>query len=337
MSDDGNAAGGSSFKDRSTGLMAFGIILLLMGALSAAMVLLMGASVMAVANAVDGSAQQLNASAMIPVLFFYAALAVWFIWMGIGSIKARRWARALVLVTSWMWLVVGIMALFVMMAMMPDMYDQMSKTGKVPEEAIAVVKAVTIVFMAIFYIVVPGAFVLFYGSRHVKATCERLDGKVRWTDKCPLPVLAMSLASGFWALCMPNMGLYGWAFPFFGVILNGTAGACLALVFMLLLVYVAVGSYWLDIKAWWCALLIVITWGVSAVVIFSRIGLMELYQKMDYSEQQLEAVKGFAESMGSCMVWMSGLWGVIILLYLLYTRKFFKQPETRNIMYRDVQ
>jgi len=38
-------------------------------------------------------------------ILFYALLAVLFVWLGIGSIMARRWARALVLVSSWFWLV----------------------------------------------------------------------------------------------------------------------------------------------------------------------------------------------------------------------------------------
>ncbi len=92
---------------------------------------------------------------------------------------------------------------------------------------------------AVIYVIIPGALVLFYGSKHAKETCERRDPKVRWTDKCPLPVLAVSLMAGCWSACMPLTGFYGWSIPFFGLILSGMPGAGVMLVSVLLFGYVA--------------------------------------------------------------------------------------------------
>ncbi|MBU4212672.1 MAG: hypothetical protein KKD33_08835 [Verrucomicrobia bacterium] len=216
-----------------------------------------------------------------------------------------------------------------MLVFLPDMYDQMGKSGQIPQQITTVIKYVTIGFMVVFYVIIPGVLVLFYGSRHVKATCERRDPQVRWTDKCPLPVLAVSLISGFWAACMLLMGFYGWTIPFFGFILSGIAGASVALISMLLLGYVAWGTYRLSVKAWWCAVVLTIAWGVSTGITFSRVTLMDFYERMNLPAQQLEIMKQFAQP-AFWMVLLSVLWVVIVLAYLLYTRRYFVSPSDQQ-------
>ncbi|MBU4198762.1 MAG: hypothetical protein KKG09_10835 [Verrucomicrobia bacterium] len=302
MIPNGITTGSSDFKDRKTGLIVFGILEILFGVVCSFMIPLMLLGMLASASMSRSSVPPPTMSTMIPGLLFYALLAVGFIWMGIGSIKARRWARALLLVTSWIWLISGITGLVFMLMFLPDMYDQMGRSGQMSQVLITVIKCMTIVFMVVFYVIIPGILVLFYGSRHVKATCERCDLQVRWTDQCPLPVLAVSLLSGFGAAFMPAMGLYGWAIPFFGVILDGTAGAMVALVSMLVLGAVAWGIYRLSIKAWWGAVVITVAWNVSAGITFSRVSLMEFYERMRFSAQDLEMMEQFTLPGTSSMV-----------------------------------
>jgi hypothetical protein len=164
--------------------------------------------------------------------------------------------------------------------------------------------------------------VLFYSSKNVKATCEVRDPQVRWTDKCPLPVLAISLMSGAGAGSTVLMGFYGWVIPFFGVILSGIAGAGVALVSMVVLGYIAWGLYKLDIKAWWCAVLMTIIWAISAGITFSRVSLWDFYEKMNFPQQQLDIMKQI-NLPNYTIVLLFGVWFVGILGYLLYTRKYF--------------
>jgi hypothetical protein len=182
----------SDFKDRKTGLVVFGILQIILGGLCALIVPFMVIGMIASAARGDSSAPPINTSMMIPGILFYVLVAVWFIWMGIGSIKARRWARALILVSSWLWLICGICGLVFMLLLMPQMYDRMGQSGQMPPEMAAVMKYVMMGFMTVFYVIIPAVLVLFYGSKNVKATCEFRDSQVRWTDKCPLPVLAGS-------------------------------------------------------------------------------------------------------------------------------------------------
>jgi len=212
-----------------------------------------------------------------------------------------------------------------MLAFMPGMYDQMTRRG-LPQEMVVIMKYMVLGFMAVGCLIIPGAMVLFYGSRNVKATCEFRDPRIRWTDKCPLPVLAVSLMCGVGAGSMLSMGLYGWTVPFFGRILSGKAGAGVALVSMLLLGYAAWGTYRLSIKAWWCAVLLNTAWAISKGATFSCVNMRDFYEKMNFTHQQLEIMKQHGMSPYSTRVLFYGIWAFGCLGYLLYTRRYFTSP-----------
>jgi hypothetical protein len=311
------------YKDRKTGLAIFGAIQIAMGALCALFVPLMIMVMLAAAVTDKGADEALNARAMIPGMLIYVLLAIWFIWLGIGSIQARRWARALCLVSSWLWLVSGITGMLFMLVFMPDMYEQMSKDGQMPATVVTIVKCITFGFMTVIYIIIPGTFILFYGSKNTKATCEHRDPVVRWTDKCPLPVLTLTLMTGGCAACLPFMGLYGWAVPFFGTIVTGVAGVGIALIFLALLVYITRGLYRLDMNAWWCATGLAVLWGTSCAITFSRITLMEFYEKMNFPAQQLEIMRKMSFTQSHSLTYICLFWVLLVLAFLLYTRRFF--------------
>src|ERR1051326_8495153 len=78
----------SDFKDRRAGLIVFGILQLLLGGLCALIVPLMffGQSMSA---SMTGTAP--NYRLLIPNAIIYGALAISFVWLGVGSIQCRRW------------------------------------------------------------------------------------------------------------------------------------------------------------------------------------------------------------------------------------------------------
>jgi hypothetical protein len=179
-------------------------------------------------------------------------------------------------------------------------------------------------FMTVLYVLIPASLVLFYGSKNTKATCEHRDPQVRWTDKCPLPVLALSLLSGVFAVGMLINSFMGWVTPFFGVFLSGFPGAIVILFYAVIMAYVSWGTYQLKIEAWWCALLMTIIWGASAVITFSRLGLMGFYEKMNLPAQQLEFTRKMVQDLSPLIMLIFALvWFAMILLYLFYTKKYF--------------
>ena len=318
----GNSEPVPAEKDRKVGLVIFGVIEVLFGLLCAAFVPLM-VFAMVVSTAAGEAAGAPGIGMMVPGLLFYAALAVWFTWMGIGSILTRRWARALLLVTSWFMFVSGVMGLFFMVFFMRDMYAEMGASGQMPARMAGIMEAVTVAIMLIFYVIVPGVLILFYGSRHVKATCERRDAKTRWTDRCPLPVLGVSIPAVLGAASVPTMGCYGWAVPCFGRIITGAAGAGVVLVGMLLMLYVAWGTYRLRIAAWWCAALGMAAAGLSSIVTFARVDLMELYAHMNFPPDQLAQMEMIVPPMGQWIVLFTAVWIIIVLGYLAWIRRYF--------------
>ena len=314
-------------QQRRTGLILLGVLHIVLGGLSALMVPLMILGAIAATAIGDPSASSMDASAVVSGCLLYAAIAVWFVCMGIGSIMARRWARALVLVASWIWLVGGVAALLGMLLLMPDMYAPMAETGQIPQLVASIMQYVLIAFMAVIGIVIPAGLVMFYRRRSVKETCESINPRACWTDRCPLPVLAVSLVFAFWAVAMPLMGAYSWALPFFGRLLSGMAGAGVALASMVLAAYVAWGAYRLSTTAWWCAVLLTVAGALSACITFRRIDMLEFYEAMNLPDQQMELIKQYSMPEGSVMAVWSGLFAAAFLAYLLYTRRYFGLPS----------
>ena len=324
------------YKDRKAWLVAFGILEIIFGGFCALGVVLIILSMMISSSSQISSVAPMNARMMIPSVLIYVMLSTWFICMGIGSIRARRWARALILVSSWIGLVCGLSGLITMLLIMPDMFGKMAGAGQMPQGFAVVMKYVMIGFMIVFYVIIPGVLVLFYRSKHVKATCEFWDPQIRWTDKCPLPVLASSLMFGFWAISMLQVGFYGWAIPFFGSILTGISGAVVSLAAILLFAYAAWGSYKLSIKAWWCSLLLIVTWAISMGITFSSVSIWDYYEKMGLPEQQLDMIKQIGMPQGSSMALLGGLWVIVLVGYLVYTKRYFVPiSEQDDALYED--
>lgn len=313
-----------AFKDRKTGLVIFGIFHIIIGFFCALGIPLMIFGMMAASTLDKSTSPPVSGGQMILVVSLYLLLAVWFVWMGIGSILARKWARALILITSWLWLICGVIGFICILLFMPAIFSTLAAGEEIPRQAAVVVQAVVTVFSVFVFIVIPGAFVLFYNSRHVKATCEQRDRQKRWTDKAPLPVIALSSIWGCIAISMPLMGFYRWATPFFGFVLSGIPGATAVLIYVVLFAYAAWGAYRLQIKAWWCGLLLTIVSGISMGMTFSRVGLLELYETMHVPTETIAMMKGLSVFQGSRYLL---LWGAAIigfLVFIIYTKRYFK-------------
>ena len=198
------------YKNRSTGLIVFGILTILLGCICALFVPLM---IFSQVMAAKTTGTPPNFSTILPGASLYGILAVASIWLGIGSIKARRWARALLLIFSWSWLITGIVMTVAMVFLLSRILLTDS-TGT--RTAIRMVPFVMMAIIAVFLVVLPVIWTFFYGSWHVKATCEARNSVVCWTDACPLPVLACSLWLIFGAPMMLTTPLTGHAvMPFF--------------------------------------------------------------------------------------------------------------------------
>lgn len=329
MTDRQVGTGEVGFKDRRFGLIGWGIFQLLLGGLCLLLMLLMGlvAGIGAAVGKSNGGAPEMNASMMVPAILVYGALAAWGITMGVGSIRCRRWARAVIVAASWLTLIGGGMGLLFMVFLMPDLYGPMVKNGQMPEMVARIARIVTLGFMAVFYVILPACLLLFYSSRDCRATCEARDPWPRWTDGLPVPVLALTLLFWMWAGSILFMGSYNWALPFFGVILAGATGAGVVVVVSACCAGVAWGLARLRIEAWWGALILSLAWMVSSALTFSRVPFIELYRKMNFTAQQLDMMEQMQMPGPVPMTAMMVAGFLVMLGALVYGRRYFTRAD----------
>jgi hypothetical protein len=275
----------------------------------------------------------LNFSQMLPVMAIYGIMAVVLVWLGIGSIMARRWARALLLIFSWFWLVVGVLALGFMAFLSPRMLAGMTAAGTAAPPASnarlqVIVMAVMFLFYGVFFLILPAVWTFFYNSRHVKATCEARDPVPRWTDACPLPVLGLCVAVMFSAPMMLVMPFSGHVvMPFFGMLLTGIPGSLFCLAFAAIWIYAAWSLYQFEQRGWWLIIFILGVSIVSGLLTFARHDMMEMYSLMYYPPAQLEQMeKSGMLILGNHMAWLMSFSMLPFLGYLLYIRKFLRRP-----------
>jgi len=316
-----------TYKDRSTGLVVFGILTILLGCLTGLLILLMLVGQAAAAHA--ASPPPAPNSAILLAILMYGVLAVALVWLGIGSIKARRWARALLLIFSWFWLLMGATALTSMAFIMPKILAGASgasdQNHALPASAMAGAMVVMFLVLGVFFIIVPAVWIFFYQSRHVKATCETRDPVTRWTDACPLPVLAVCLWLAFTAPMMLVMPIirHG-VMPFFGTFLTGLPGALLCLALAGLWAYAAWLLYKLDVRGWWLILIAFVVFTVSAVMTYARHDIIEMYQLMGYPQAQIDQIKKTGLLTGNRMAWMMSFFMVPFLGYILFIKKYLR-------------
>jgi len=151
-----------AFKDRKTGLVIFGIFHIIIGFFCALSIPLMIFGMTAARGLDKGAAPPISVGQVILVASLYLLLAVWFVWMGIGSVLARKWARALILITSWLWLICGLIGFIAILLFMPDLFSPLAAGEAIPKEASVIVQSIATFFLAFILIVIPAVFVLFY-------------------------------------------------------------------------------------------------------------------------------------------------------------------------------
>lgn len=319
--------------DRRMSLMVFGILIILIGCLCALFIPLVFFGQFA-ASKVSGAAPNLRAAVQGGLT--YGILAVTFFWLGIGSIKARRWARALLLVISWSWLSVGVLTMILMVFILPTAFEEMMRsnqaiattTGPVvmPRAPMLIGLIVGGAFVFVFMVLVPGVLVWFYSRKDVKATCEAHDPTPRWTDACPLPVLAASLWMAFGAVMMLLMPFaYNGVAPFFGSLISGLGGTAFFLMAAVIWAYSAWALYRLRASGWWLCIGGFTLFLISSILTFSSVDMTEMYRQMGYPTEQIEQIQRTKFLNSSFILLWSLAFAVPFFGYLLWIKRFFRR------------
>ena len=266
----------SPYRDRRTALLIAGVLEILLGVgswLMAALMIWVASKVAAQGAGSTGS--------MVPGMAVYGIAGLVFVTLGVGSIRARRWARALWLVVSSFWLICGVFTVAVMALLMASVAGV---------ESILLIAILS--FFAVFMIGLPASLLAFYRSPHVKATCEAAGPQPCWTDGCPVPVLGAALWFASMTLTLPWMGwLYGGLYPFFGHFVRGAAGHGLWIASGLLSGIATYGIYRRIHTLWLLGLVLVLGQGISATVTYAVVDPKELFAAMGIEGAALDQIE----------------------------------------------
>ena len=312
---DYEAVSAPDFKDRSLGLVIFGVIEILIGVFCALLVPLI-----LVAGSLTGAA---DLRSTVPSMVLHSVVAAVFIWLGVGSVRARRWACELTLSLSWIWLVTGICSMVVGAWLVPAMLRGMAASSDLPPSFVFFVSLVVFGIIGSLYVLLPGAFVLFYRSPHVAATCRARDPRPQWTDDLPRRLLTLVIVWALAAVSVLVMPAYGFVVPFFGVVLNGASGAAVWAAILAGCVVLAWGSSRRASWAWWGGVVAIVLATLSSVITTVRIDPAAFIRAMGLPEEQMALLSEIAMPgrWVMALVWVV-MWGTF-LAYLMTVRRFF--------------
>lgn len=308
--------------DRSFGLAVFGAIEIVIGLVCAALV-----PFTVVAGAfVPG----MELRVILPSLVVYVFIAAIFLTLGIGSIRARVWAQALSLSLSWIWLITGVATLLLTWFAAPELWLDLA-AGAGLEGGVARMTALGInLFLSVIYVLLPGAFVFFYRSPSVIATCRARDGKPGWADRCPQRLLALAAAYALGGVSILAVPAYNFVFPLFGLLLTGAAGAVCWAVVLALSGALAYGTCRGAPWAWWTAAAASVAAALSSVASFAFSDSDRILDAMKLTADQLMLMKALwpREPWIQIVFWLA-VWGSL-LAYLFVVKPLFNPPLGRR-------
>jgi hypothetical protein len=266
-------------------------------------------------------------------VLIYVFLAAAFLCLGIGSVQAKRWARALTLVTSWYWMIAGALLTILLTAVLPVMmrsFMQLQQNSGQAQSAgisagvIAVILTIVIVFAAFFLIAAPIAFIVFYSRQDVAETCRHRDPAERWTDRAPLPVLGASVVLAIQASFSLLAGTTTPLFPFFGRYLYGVAGVASYLIVTALDAYLAVALFRLKTTGWWLAIIATPIRVLSMALTFGRADTLQAYSRMGWSDEQMRLLSANPMFRSHVTLWWSLFSVMIFYGYLIWLKRYFR-------------
>ena len=313
------------------GLLLFGVLEIFLG-------LFLGISAIVLAAIGHGGAAALGVDALagpsaLPaegltvMALLYVGLAALFVTLGMGSLLPRRWVRPLVLYVSTLWLLAGLLLAILIAALVLGMgaadlpmADAESPVGILGSP---VVLLLLCGLSFVLYVVLPAALLWFHRRPALKSALERLDPVPRWTDRCPGPVLSLTLSLAISALfCLPFVR---GPLPVFGWTLTGPAAAAVTLLTAGGLTILAVATHRLSPLGWWGS--------VAAVVVLTLVSVDQSF-RFDLSSvgNMLGLEPGVTTSdlpsrASGSAGWLLGagslLLGAVCLVALLRLRRYF--------------
>ncbi len=311
------------FKERKGWLTFFGIVEILLGGFCLIFAAFSLLGMLMASQSREFMAAGAKPSSMITIFVLYLLISILFIWLGIGSIGFKRWARSLSLLVGWYWLIPGIIMFIFFLFFFPGSLGQLPVQDEQQAVILKIILGIVLVFFFLFFILLPAAFILFYRSRNVKMTVEKYDPVARWTDKAPLPVIALSITFSYMGLYLFSLISYNWMMPFFGILLDGTAGMLFVLGNIALCFYLGFRLFQLKTNALKLAIAYWAIMIISFLLTFRQYDIFDMYSRFGMPQETIAQVRYMFPSLNSTILFL--VFGGIVFAagYFWYVRRFF--------------
>ena len=321
------------FKDRRGALKAMGVILIVIGAGWG--LLFLGSVAMVLAFRSAGVAPpggqpppQSAPRDLATGVVVNLAVSAFFVWTGAGSVRVRRWVRPIILIAAWAWLLAGIASGVMLAVMAPDLGRVMaaSRGPGTPPLPPGVLRGM-MVFMGVLFLVIfiaaPAALILLYRSPHVQSTLNYFDPRPNWTDRCPMPVLGWSLGALLGA-AMLLLNVLKPVVPALGWVLTGLPAVAALLAMAAAWAWVARATYRLQPAGWWASLLLTALGGAFYAYTAVRTDWRAVFELQGQPPEQARMMAEMGLLQGSRGAVVVAGFTALLLVYLLYIRKFFR-------------
>lgn len=321
---------GDPTKDRSVGLVICGTLEIVLGILSFSLAMLL---LVVVSAAGLGGMKPCHFWMALSTMFY---LTGWFVVMGLGSMKARRWARSLVLVGAWVTIFFGTLVLALMLYILPEIHTLLTDLELIPPMVAMAALYFSILVLIILQVAFPLLAIAFYSLRGVQGTCERRNPNSCWTDRYSLPLLAMGFISVLGSLTIVFGVTTNFVVFFFGDVVVGKSGFLVQLVVSAGFFYVGWGAFTQKMHAWWGAYALVLLMSSSMMLTFSEMDMEMLYMYMGYSEEQVSQLTNLGPINPVVLTFISCIWGIMACVYLSWVRDCFR-PKVKWVVAKSFE
>jgi hypothetical protein len=213
---------------------------------------------------------------MLSVLF-YGSLSLLFLILGIGTLRIRKWARALTVIVSSIWLAGGsVLTLFYSLLLLTTRWSTLPGRG---QDTTFVLVSLAILFL--FFIFFPSLFLWANTRTRVAQLFQSLDRQPVWTDRFPLPVLLLLFSNGLIILFILIMLFSNIPFPFFGFFLFHTPSQIAWIGALILSILAFSKIFQLEKSGWYFHFILFVLSFLSGIITFFVRGKIALKKFFD--------------------------------------------------------
>ncbi len=252
----------------------------------------------------------------------YYIIAALLIPVGIGHVKLRRWALTLTQLYTWFWLGAGILFISNSIVLIPSAFRFY------PNRDVLVVRLVIIgVSSFIFLVLLPVLALWFYRSDRVRLVFEEHDSNRYWTEKFPLPLVALLLLFVIIIMVMHIAIFFQSMFPIFGRIMLGRQSVYIVSLCILIMGILIYGTVRLKTWAWWSSLAFVSLLTISSVMSFARHSFYDIIIMMKLPAYEMELLDKLEFLHDYHLVGLVAIPLLITLGLVIYSKRYYEKSD----------